>query len=190
MCNVLSSFEKEACFVLFHLDLEDPSSWIFIRFVSERAQVKKKMMYSSASSSLKMSLGSTSFPWSIFIVDKESLDLNAFVEENLYKLTPGAKELLSSIVQSIQSSRPHEPATGDDVHVPASVYASESLTRAEQQALEESRQEKHTGGPSSLAFPVDPALPESLQKFKDGSVNFLELVCYKRDNERKKEKER
>ena len=169
-----SSSDFECCFVLFHLDMNDPHGWIFMRFVSERAQVRKKMLYSSTSNPLKMALGANAFQWSFTGVDKDNMSIEAFIDENSTTFTEGAKDALKVLLDARTSS-----ATAEELQREAEFHRQqeyELLTREEQARKDEARQQVHTGGSSSLSYPVHPDLAGQLAKFKSGEVSFIELV--------------
>lgn len=156
--------------------MEDPRGWIFIRFVSERAVVKSKMLYSSTSNPLKMALGMASFQWSLSGVEKDQMTLKEFVDDNMATLSEGAKVVLKPILDEISAHLTQEERERQSEQRQRWDYENDYLSKDEIIKKEEDRQEVHTGGSSSLSFPVDSELPSQLGKFISGENNFIELV--------------
>ena len=155
--------------------MTDPNGWIFMRYVNERSQVRKKMLYSSTSNPLKEALGLSSFQWSFTGVDKDNMSIDNFVSANATLLTPGAREALKPILDARDSEVTAEERYHQEQFRRQQEY--EILTREEQLKHEEAHLEVHSGGTQSLSYPVDDQLADQLARFVAGEFTFVELVC-------------
>eukprot|EP00770_Monocercomonoides_exilis_P001766 MONOS_1755.1-p1 / transcript=MONOS_1755.1 / gene=MONOS_1755 / organism=Monocercomonoides_exilis_PA203 / gene_product=cofilin/ADF / transcript_product=cofilin/ADF / location=Mono_scaffold00032:155894-159235(+) / protein_length=403 / sequence_SO=supercontig / SO=protein_coding / is_pseudo=false len=167
--------EFEACYILFRLDMNDPNSWILIRFIHERSLVRKRMLYSSSSENVKRSLGMACFKFNFFGVEKDSMTLTRFVEDNLSLLTDSIKNELASIVSTITSDIIEDEKERERIRKLQNEVHEEIYSTEERAKRAEARMEVHTGGSSTLDYPVDDSVDAALMKMKEGKLNFIEL---------------
>ncbi|KAK2951580.1 putative twinfilin [Blattamonas nauphoetae] len=175
--NSLSKYygSHDTCYILFHLDLDDNNSWILMRYISERAQIKPKMLYSSSTENIKRELGNVSFRWALNGVEPDQMTLEQFVNDNFDTLTDNVKELLKPEIDKVRS----EIAQTEQERMQDARERMEArlvLTEEEKLKREEARLEVHVGGSSSVSFPSTPACQTHFTSFLNGSINFLEIT--------------
>jgi len=138
--------DNEASFFLYAIS--GNKNWLLITYVPDGVSVKDKMTYASCKATLKNKLGFQYFAEESHAVTLEELSYTSY--KNSQKQVDSRSEF----------ERMHETV----------------LKQEEEERADQLTRNVSGGGYHAVSIPLETSANEHLQKFKDGSVNFVELA--------------
>ncbi|XP_002738571.1 twinfilin-1-like [Saccoglossus kowalevskii] len=143
---------KQACYIFYRLDTTNASGyeWIFILYVPDDAPVREKMLYSSTKATLKLQFGGAHIKEDIFGTSPDDVSFKGYSEHKESQKAPPPLTFAEEELKLIKAN---------EVDADISV---------------DSRHQTMRG----VAFPFSDGALESLQEFRGGRINYLQLSIH------------
>jgi len=172
--NVIACIEdNKPCYVFYRLDSKNSGenyNWVFIAFCPNEGAVKDKMLYAATRASMKRIFGDNRVSTEMFATLLDEVTLQAYRNHTLSE--GAAAPMTDAEIELKELSSRHSQSSN-----------SQCLSSAEKELLEvsknehimRSQMEANKATLPGLSLPVTLELTQSIEKFKKGFINYVQI---------------